>query len=158
MTDSSLPQQPRIRAKKEDLVPLIMVRVVGVILLVCLALVAWARLTDRPLESAPVASPVISERMVFLSGQSSGAAQVLDAHGTIIANLDPTDGGFIAGVTRVLDRERGKHGQPLDGPVVLRLREGNRLSLFDPSTGWSAELMGFGATNTRAFARLLDAP
>jgi hypothetical protein len=30
------------------------------------------------------------------------------------------------------------------------------VSLHDPSTDWSADLMGFGADNTRAFATLLD--
>ena len=56
----------------------------------------------------------------------------------------------------MIDRERNKRGAALDAPVLLQLREGNRLSITDPSTGWSAELMGFGATNVRSFARLLD--
>jgi hypothetical protein len=51
-----------------------------------------------------------------------------------------------------------KHGVDVNGPVLLQLRESNRLSLYDPSTGWSAELMGFGADNTRSFARLLGQP
>jgi putative photosynthetic complex assembly protein len=144
-----------MRATHDEMVPRAMVRLVLVLLSVCLALVTWARVTDRPLESTPPRGPVIAERIVYISGDTSGAAQVLDETGAVIADLDPTAGGFIAGVSRVLDRERGKTGEPLDGPVVLRLREGNRLSIYDPSTGWTAELMGFGATNTRAFARLL---
>ena len=156
MTEIATP--PRLRTREDEMVPRTMVRLVLGILAICLALVAWARWTDRPLESAPANSPILAERVVFLSAGMSGAAQVLDANGSVIATLDETTGGFVGGVTRVLDRERGKYGVSLDGPVVLRLREGNRLSLYDPSTEWSAELMGFGATNTRAFARLLGTP
>jgi hypothetical protein len=29
------------------------------------------------------------------------------------------------------------------------------MAITDPSTGWSADLMGFGADNASAFARLL---
>jgi hypothetical protein len=34
--------------------------------------------------------------------------------------------------------------------------ENGRLGIADPATGWSADLMGFGLDNARAFARLLD--
>ncbi|MCR9124844.1 MAG: photosynthetic complex assembly protein PuhC [Rhodobacteraceae bacterium] len=149
---------PRIRSSHDELVPRVLVRAVFALVVTCLVLVAAARITGRPLESTPVAAPVIAERAIFLGGDMSGAARVLDADGTIIADLGPEQGGFISGVRRVLDRERGKHGVALDGPVLLQLKEGNRLSLLDPSTGWSAELMGFGITNSRAFARLLDQP
>ena len=86
----------------------------------------------------------------------TGAAKVLDQHGTLIADFTAEKGGFVAGIERVVARERQKVGAPINAPVLLQLREGNRLSLFDPSTGWTAELMGFGADNTRTFARLLD--
>ena len=80
------------------------------------------------------------------------------AVGTVIAELPADKGGFVAGIERVIDRERTLRGIEDAQPVLLQLREGNRLSLTDPATGWSAELMGFGATNTRTFARLLDQP
>src|SRR6056300_1692045 len=46
-------------------------------------------------------------------------------------------------------------GAPIDAPVIIRWRENNRLSVFDPQTEWQADLMGFGADNARAFATLL---
>ena len=141
-----------------EMVPRALSRSLLALVLTCLALVTWATLSDRPLESTPATGKVLQERVVFLSGDMSGAARVLDANGVVIADLNPQEGGFIAGVERVLERERAKRGVSLDGPVNLQLREWNRLSLLDPSTGWSAELMGFGATNTRAFARLLVQP
>ena len=76
----------------------------------------------------------------------------------MIASFAEDKGGFVAGIDRVLQRERAKIGADPSAPVVLRLREGNRLSLYDPTTDWSAELMGFGADNLRTFARLLEPP
>ena len=154
MSDTS--QTPRLRHKEDDLVPMFMVRAMFALVVVCLVLVSAARISGRPLEATPPDAPIIAERAVFLSGDTSGAARVLDANGTVLADLPGEQGGFIAGVQRVIDRERNKSGVSLDGPVLLQLREGNRLSITDPSTGWSAELMGFGATNFRSFARLLD--
>lgn len=153
---SDVPNTPRLRHKDDELVPIIMVRAMFALVVVCLVLVAAARVSGRPIAAMPSKAPVIAQRAVFLSGDTSGAARVLDAHGTVLASLSSEQGGFVAGVQRVIERERNKIGAPLSGPVVLQLREGNRLSISDPSTGWSAELMGFGATNFRSFARLLD--
>ena len=155
MSQSS-PTTPRMRHKAEELVPLFLVRARFALMVGCRVLVAAARLTDRPLEATPSAAPVVAERVIFLTGDTSGAARVLDASGNVIADLPGDQGGFIAGVQRVIERERAQHGVAQNAPVLLQLRDGNRLSITDPSTGWSAELMGFGATNLRSFARLLD--
>lgn len=152
------PSQPRIHAKPEDLVPRVMVLAMFGLVACVLALVAFASLTDRPMESAPPEARIISERAILLHSDMTGAARVLDANGTLIADLDAERGGFVAGIDRVIIRERTKVGADMAAPLLLQLREGNRLSLLDPATGWSAELMGFGATNSRVFARLLDQP
>ncbi|TNF65047.1 MAG: pullulanase [Rhodobacteraceae bacterium] len=149
---------PRLRHREDELVPRFMVRAMFALVVVCLVLVSAARITGRPLEATPPDTPVIRERAIHLSGDTSGAARVLDANGSVIADLPGDQGGFIAGVQRVIERERAKRDLPSDAPVLLQLREGNRLSITDPLTGWSAELMGFGATNTRSFARLLGQP
>jgi len=143
------------RRREEELVPRVMVRGVFALVTICLILVCVARVTNRPLEATPPQTPIIAERTVFLSGDASGAARVLDAHGSVIVHLSGEDGGFIAGVKRVIDRERMKYRTPHEEPVLLRIREGNRLSVHDPSTGFTAELMGFGAKNLRSFTSLL---
>jgi putative photosynthetic complex assembly protein len=144
--------------RNREIVPTIFVRLMFALVLAVLALVTVARLSGRPLESLPPDNPVIAERALYLSGDTSGAALVLDANGAVLARFTSDKGGFVAGIERVLYRERNKHGVDTTGPVLLQLREGNRLSLTDPATGWSAELMGFGVDNTRSFARLLDQP
>lgn len=153
MSDST-----RIHARPDDLIPRVLVRIMFGMVFVILALVTIARITDRPLEALPSTAQIISERVIYLSGDASGAARVLDETGSVLATFAADKGGFVAGIDRVIERERQKARLTTDGPVFLRLRVGNRLSIFDPETGWSAELMGFGADNLRTFARLLEAP
>ena len=148
----------RLHARADDMIPTVLLRLVFALVIAVLALVTVAKLSGRPLEAVPAQTEVLKERAVFLSGDASGAARVLDQTGTILASFPSDKGGFIAGVERVIARERAKHGVGETGPVLLQLRQGNRLSITDPATGWSAELMGFGATNLRSFATLLDQP
>lgn len=150
--------QPRIHAQPEDLVPRFLIRIMFGLVAAVLMIVVFATVTDRPIQNTPPVAEIIRERAIFLHGDMSGAARVLDANGTLIADLNAEQGGFVAGVQRVVTRERNKIKADTSAPVLLQLREGNRLSLFDPVTGWSAELMGFGASNSRVFARLLDQP
>ncbi|MBY5935469.1 pullulanase [Tateyamaria omphalii] len=149
---------PRIHAKEDELVPRVLIRAVLALLLIVLSLVTIATLTDRPLESTPAQTEVIAERAIYLSGDASGAARVMDLNGAILADFPSDKGGFVAGIERVIARERAKARIDATAPVILRLRAGNRLSIYDPETNWSAELMGFGADNLRTFARLLEPP
>lgn len=149
---------PRIHAKPEELVPRILVRVMFGLVACVLVIVSLATLTGRPVQNTPPVAPIIAERAIILTGDASGAARVFDTNGTLIADFPSDKGGFVAGVERVLARTRGLQGIDPATPVLLQLRAGNRLSLHDPATGWSAELMGFGASNSRIFARLLDQP
>jgi putative photosynthetic complex assembly protein len=147
---------PRLkRSEDPELVPRLMVRAVAVLVLSVLALVSFARLTDRPLEARPPDSPVTLSRSLLIAGDLSGAARVRGADGSTVADLSPQEGGFVAGVWRVIERERRRHRVAAEGPVVLRGHADGRISIHDPSTGWGADLMGFGADNARAFARLL---
>ena len=141
---------------EREKIPRVLLRAMLALVLASSALVVYARLTDRPLIATPPESPVVAERVIFLDGDMAGSARVLDAAGSLIADLPPEQGGFISGVYRVLLRERTKHRVALEGPVILRRTENGRVAIFDPSTGWSADLMGFGTDNARAFARLLD--
>jgi putative photosynthetic complex assembly protein len=151
------PSYTHIAKKPEfDLIPRFLIVAISSVLMICVAMVAISVLTDRPLEATPPREAVVAERMIYLSGEMSGAARVLDINGQVIAELSPEQGGFIAGVYRVLVRERTKHGVSVDAPVRLVRTERNRIAIYDDTTNWSADLMGFGVSNSRAFARLLD--
>ncbi|MFC0159934.1 photosynthetic complex assembly protein PuhC [Mameliella alba] len=155
MSRTAMPPRLRRPADDKELVPRVMVRLVGALMLTVLALVTAARLTDRPLEALPPGGAVTLSREIVLSGDMAGAARVHTPEGVLIADLAPEEGGFISGVYRVLLHERGKNGVAPDAPVTLLQRDTGRLELHDSSTGWRADLMGFGADNARAFGRFL---
>jgi putative photosynthetic complex assembly protein len=153
MTDTARP--PRTYTPEERVIPLMMVRAMFGLVICVLAIVTVAVLSGRPVTSTPPESPVTHMRVLYLDGDMSGAASVRAEDGTMIADLSPEEGGFVSGVWRVLQRERTKHRVALDGPVELMRHENGRFTISDPSTGWRADLMGFGRDNARAFAKLL---
>ncbi|MEM9550582.1 MAG: photosynthetic complex assembly protein PuhC [Pseudomonadota bacterium] len=153
MTEDKMPMK-----RTENVIPTMLIRGAVVMLLVIGAAVTWARVTDRPLEAQAPRGPIEQERTLHLSGTIEGSARVTDENGRVIAEFEPGDAVFISTIARVINRERAKHGADLEAPVQLRLREGNRLALFDPQTGRETELVSFGADNVAAFRRLLEIP
>ncbi|MEY8841959.1 photosynthetic complex assembly protein PuhC [Cribrihabitans sp. XS_ASV171] len=143
------------RPHDKELVPRVMARALMVLVFSVLVLISLAVLTDRPVTSTPPGGEIVASRTMILSGDMAGAATVRAPDGTLIADLTPEQGGFVSGVWRVLVRERTKHRVALDAPVTVLRRDTGRLEIHDPSTGWRADLMGFGADNARAFAQLL---
>ncbi len=156
MTQIEIHPRPRTPQDKDrELIPRAMTRAMLGLVMAVLVLVAWARLTDRPLIATPPEGEIVASRTLILSGDMAGSATVRAPDGRVLADLTPEEGGFISGVWRVIQRERTKHRVAPDGPVILIHRDTGRVEIQDPSTGWSADLMGFGADNARAFARLL---
>ncbi|GAA4227028.1 putative photosynthetic complex assembly protein [Sagittula marina] len=153
MTQIDTHAAPPIHDK--DLVPRMMVRAMLALVLTVLTVVTIARVTGQPLIATLPEGKIIIQREIVLSGDMSGAAQVHAPDGTLIADLSPEEGGFISGVYRVLLHERKKTGVAPDAPVLLLQKDTGRLEIHDHSTGWRADLMGFGADNAKAFARLL---
>jgi putative photosynthetic complex assembly protein len=149
---------PRIYTPEKELVPRALVRAMFGLVMLCLILVSAHVWTGQPKTAEPPVSPVKAEKTLFLQGDMSGAARVLDADGTVVADLGPEEGGFLSGVWRVLQRERTNARVAPDGPIVVQAFENGRMAVTDPSTGWSADLMGFGQDNAAAFAKLLLDP
>lgn len=146
-----------LRKRDKEMIPRMLLRAMFILVLASLAIVTYARVTDRPLVAMPPAdTPILAERSIILYGDMSGAARVTDPEGRIIATLAEDQGGFVAGIWRVLVRERQSRGVPLDAPIRLVLFADNRLGLRDDHTGWRAELIGFGIDNYRTFLRLLQ--
>ena len=146
----------QLAERDREMIPTMLVRAMGVLVLICLAIVSYASFTDRPLEALPPDLEVVKERVLVIEAEMTGAVRVTSPDGTLIAELAPEQGGFIAGVGRVLERERGKQG--LEGSLPIRLiqYEDGRLALRDDHTDWRAELRGFGQTNEAAFYNLLN--
>lgn len=133
-----------------------LLRAMGLLVASSLAIVTYARVTDRPLEAMPVDGKIVDERVVHVFADMNGAAKILDVDGSVIADLPPTEGGFIAGVWRAVTFERHKIGVDPDAPVTLMRFEDGRLALRDEAGEGRYELIGFGPGNAAAFARLLN--
>ncbi len=152
--------EARLVERDKEMIPTLLLRAMGVLVVCALFITAYAVATDRPLEAMPVMEGdvgVVKSRAIFLDADgTTGAARVLDQNGSVIATLDPSQGGFVAGVHRVLVFEREKRGLGMEAPIRLVLFENGQLSLRDDATGWRAELIGFGAKNADTFAKLLN--
>jgi putative photosynthetic complex assembly protein len=151
---SQLEQQMRHRDR--EMVPAILVKAMFGLMAASVALVAWAQLTDHPQLGVLDEAPVVAEREVVLTGNRSGVYTVTDAAGATLAMSSDDRAGFIGVMGRVIDRERGVRGLPLDAPVTVVRRENGNIAILDETTGRHVELIGYGADNVAAFAGLLD--
>jgi putative photosynthetic complex assembly protein len=131
-------------------------RLMAGIVLVSLALVTFAVVTDVPHGGQPKDSPIIAERSLIIRTGGAQAVTLYDADGTLLEHLD--HGGFVTVIGSGIDRNRTVHKVAKDLPVTLVRRENGRFSVLDPETGWSVELTIFGSDNEAAFAKLLPAP
>ena len=147
---------PQAPAHDKEKIPRILLRAIAILLVTITALVAYARFTGIPPTAMPPDIPIVKERTLIIYGSMEGKARVLDQHGTLIADLAPDQGGFIAGVWRSMARVRAQHDIAADAPVRLVKFSDGHLGLRDDFTGWRVELVGFGKDNTAAFARLLE--
>lgn len=149
--------QTQMRHRDRDMVPRVLVQAMFLLMAVSVAIVAWAQWTDRPNSGVLIEAPVVQERAVIMTGSRDMTYTVTDvATGDIIArSSDPLD-GFIGVIGRVLERDRLVKRVEGNPPVRLVRRENGNTAIIDDSTGLVVELIGYGADNVAAFARLLD--
>jgi putative photosynthetic complex assembly protein len=158
-TRSYTKAEQKLVERDKEMVPTILVRAMFVLCVCVLIIVSYARITDRPLEAMPpteAEAPPVQERMIRIFGEMDGSARVLAEDGTVIAEFGPDEGGFVAGIYRVLERERGAVGLHASEPIRLVRFSDGRIGLRDDHTDFRAELFGFGADNEAVFARLLE--
>lgn len=153
------PAERKLVERDKEMIPMVLIRAMAILCICVLIIVSYARLTDRPLSAMPPSveqAPIVTERMIRIYGQLDGSARVFDVDGSLIAEYSNTEGGFIAGIYRVLERERGAVGADASDPIRLVRFADGRLGLRDDLTDFRAELFGFGADNEAAFSRLLE--
>lgn len=149
--------QTQMRHRDRDMVPRVLVQAMFLLMAVSVAIVAYAQWTDRPNSGVLVEAPVVQERAVIMTGSRDMTYTVTDvATGDVIArSSDPLD-GFIGVIGRVLERDRLVKRVEGNPPVRLVRRENGNTAIIDDSTGLVVELIGYGADNVAAFAKLLD--
>lgn len=139
--------------RQDQMIPKGLLIGMALLALLSLGLASFAVLTDRPKEGTPAASDtVLRERSLILQGHDAQAVTVLDADGTLLADLP--HGGFVTVVQNALFTARRRHGVDQALPVRLVEYGNHRLVLEDPATGQSFELYAFGSDNKAAFERL----
>lgn len=151
----SAPQERLRHPDTNSMIPPAIIKAMIALALGSLLMVAWARLTDRPLVGVPLAAAVEQERTIRLIGHRDQPGMIVaDAAGNPILTLD--NGGFITAVHAALRHNRARHGLAPDLPIRLALYANGRLTAHDDLTGWSVELGSFGLDSRAAFARILD--
>ncbi|MEM9395588.1 MAG: photosynthetic complex assembly protein PuhC [Pseudomonadota bacterium] len=150
----------RDTAKTSDpaIIPKPLLSAVIALLVLILAVVTIARLTGYPVAARAPEGDILQERILYFSGALDGSAYVKDRNGDAIADFEAGEAVFISTIARVMERERMKIQADPEEHYILRLREGDRLALYDPVTDRETELMSFGSDNVAAFMALLDPP
>lgn len=146
----------QMKYRDRDMVPAFLVKSMFALMLGAVALVGYARLSDRPVTSVVPHSDIISEKAITLIGNRSDGVQVLRADGTKIAHSTDELAGFIDVIWLSVNRERLVQDVPSDAPVRLVRRANGHVAVIDDTTGWKIELIGYGQDNVAAFAKLID--
>ena len=146
----------------EDIPKVPLMMICGIALL-CVALAASASFGFVARDAVPETSRAVAgtqalaKRSLFFSDASDGAVLIEDAAtGERIARIEPGTGGFIRSTMRSLVHVRMRKGIGPETPFDLTRWDDGGLTLSDPTTGETRELVGFGATNRAAFAVLLE--
>ncbi len=150
-------------AHKDPTVPPQALAGVAVLLLGTMALTGATSMGLLPRSADPQASraaqqvaPAISRNLRF-TDRADGAVVVTDADTGAVASIIPYgEGGFVRASLRRLAKARAAAGVGAEPPFRLVRWDNGALSLTDPQTGKSAEIIGFGADHSAAFAAMLD--
>ncbi|MCX7301614.1 MAG: photosynthetic complex assembly protein PuhC [Rhodobacterales bacterium] len=151
-------EQIRMRhPDNKELVPRFLVQAMFALMIGTIALAAFARLTNRPMEGVLERAPIAAERQVILTGERSGLYVVTDAAtGAQIALSSDDKAGFIGVMGRMIDRARQLGDIKGNDPVRVVRREDGHIAIIDDKTGMAVEVTGYGADNAAAFARIVD--
>lgn len=150
-------QQQKLAKRDKEMIPLVLVRLMFGLALVSVALVAFARYTDRPLVGVPTQPPVVAERVVYLMpGAERGSYVVTDEAGQKLVASNDHKAGFVGAVGQALERHRKVTRTDMGAPLTLLRRDTGRIDIVDEATGFSIELHGYGPDNVAVFAALLS--
>jgi putative photosynthetic complex assembly protein len=146
----------QMRHRDRDMVPKVLVRLMFALMIGSVLLVAYDQLSGRPLEGVPVVEPIVAQRAVTLTGDRSGVYTVTDESGAVIASSADPLMGFIGVIGRTDVRARTVAGVTGNPPIIIARRADGHIAIIDPATDRVTELVGYGADNVAAFARLVE--
>ena len=126
------------------------------ILLLFIVFVAVFRISNLQPYSFPKQLDIKIEKEILLKIEQNGETLILDDAGNVLISYSKEQENFVSTVTKVLERDRKKVGIFENSHVFLRLKENDRLSIFDPQTEREIDLAGFGDENIQIFFKLLE--
>lgn len=150
----SLSEQMKHRDK--DMVPRFLVAAMFSLMAASLAIVAYAQWAGVPNTGVLEIAPVERQMNLHFDTSREAVSTVYDDNGMQIAHSGDNLMGFVGVIGKAIKRERQVAGVENTGPVHLLERTNGTYAVLDPETGWSVELVGYGADNVAAFAGLLD--
>lgn len=145
-----------MKHRDKDMVPRFLVVAMFSLMAASLAIVAYAQWFDVPQRGVVNTTAVVDQKTIRFESSREGVSTVFDIDGNQIAHSGDDMMGFIGVMGIVLNRERLVSGVANEAPVTLIKRQNGTYAIEDPLTGWSVELIGYGADNVAAFAKLLD--
>jgi len=149
-------EQRKLAKRDREMIPLVLVRAMFGLAMVSVALVAFARLTDRPLVGVPPVPPVAEELVVYFTpGQERGSYIIAGESGDTLVTSSDHKAGFVGVIGQVIDRRRQVTGADVTAPVSIVRRETGRVDIVDAASGLTVELHGYGRDNAAVFAALV---
>ena len=150
-------ERARYRRPDRELVPRRAVQGMLALMFGAVAMVSYAQITGRANTGVLVEAEIAATRTVQITGDRvSGVYVVSDLDGTQIASSADDKAGFIGVVGLVLNRDRLTNGVEGSPPVRIVRRVNGNIAIIDDATGMVIELIGYGADNVAAFARIVN--
>ncbi|CTQ48021.1 photosynthetic complex assembly protein PuhC [Jannaschia donghaensis] len=146
----------QMKHRDREMVPRFLVQAMFALMIGTLALVAYARLTDRPLEGTRPTATIVEERSFTMVGDRGTGVGLFDANNVQVAHSNDNKKGFIDVIWVSVNRERLVQGADMAAPIRVVRRDDGKTAILDDATGWSIVLIGYGRDNVAAFADLLD--
>jgi len=160
MSDFTTSPEERLRKRDKEMIPLVLVRAMFFLALLSVALVAYARLTDRPLVGVADLPAITDQVTVFYAEDPDQRGRYIfrNAAGETLATSSDPQGGFLAAMGRTIDRRRMLDKADITQPLTIVRRENGRVAILDPASSFKLELMGYGADNVASIAQFLPPP
>ncbi|WP_179380690.1 photosynthetic complex assembly protein PuhC [Jannaschia marina] len=146
----------QMKHRDREMVPRFLVVAMFTVMAASVALVGFARLTDRPLEGTRAPVAITQELTLTMRGDRAAGVGLHTADGTRVAHSGEPRKGFIGVIATSIDRARQVKGAPADAPIRVVRRADGSTAILDDASGWSIVLIGHGKDNVAAFADLLD--
>lgn len=150
-------EQQKLLKRDKEMIPLVLIRAMFFLALLSVALVAYARLSGRPLVGVADAPPIVAETQVMLipDPEQRGGFWITDLEGQTLVTSSDNKAGFVGVIGQALYRKR-MLASAEDTPLRVVRRETGRIDIIDDATGLTVELMSYGKDNIAVFANLLE--